>query len=145
VVVKSIGQLLQSKEGKVVHVTPDQTVFDALMLMAKHEIGAVLVVDAEKLTGIFSERDYARRVTLQGRSSREIKVREVMTEKVYYVHPKTTVEEGLALMTNKRVRHLPVLDADGKIVGIVSIGDLVKETISQQEFIIKQLEAYILR
>lgn len=142
---KSIGQLLQSKEGKVVHVAPHQTVLDALMLMAKHEIGAVLVVDAEKLTGVFSERDYARRVTLQGRSSREIKVREVMTEKVYYVHPETTVEEGMALMTNKRVRHLPVLDADGKIVGIVSIGDLVKETISQQEFIIKQLEAYILR
>ncbi len=142
---KSIGQLLQSKEGKVVHVAPDQTVFDALMLMAKHEIGAVLVVDADKLIGIFSERDYARRVTLQGKSSREIMVREVMTEKVLYVHPGTTPEEGMALMTNKRVRHLPVLDADGKIVGIVSIGDLVKETISQQEFIIKQLEAYILR
>lgn len=142
---KTIGQLLQSKGATVIAVAPRDTVFSALRLMAQHNIGSVLVLEEDKLVGIFSERDYARKVTLQGKASSDMTVREAMTEKVCYVSPSITVDEGMALMTDKHVRHLPVLDAEAKVVGIVSIGDLVKETISQQQFIIQQLEAYILR
>ena len=141
---KTIGQLLHSKGNKIIAVAPDETVFNALTLMAQHNIGSVLVLEADKLVGIFSERDYARKVALQGKASRDMPVSEVMTEKVYYVAPAITIDEGMALMTDKHVRHLPVLGEGATVIGIVSIGDLVKETISQQEFIIKQLEAYIL-
>lgn len=122
---------------------PGGSVLDALKLMAEHDIGAVLVVEGGTLVGIFSERDYARKVTLHGKASKDTAVREIMTEKVYYVSPSQTVEESMALMTDKHIRHLPVLDTDKKVIGIVSIGDLVKEIISEQESIIKHLEAYI--
>ena len=111
--------------------------------MAKHEIGAVLAMENNHLAGIFSERDYARKITLHGKNSRETKVREIMTEKVLYVDPGTTVDQAMALMTEKRVRHLPVLDGSRNVIGMISIGDLVKETICEQAFIIKQLEHYI--
>lgn len=142
---KTIGQLLQNKGATVIAVAPHDSVFSALTLMAQHNTGSVLVLEDGKLLGIFSERDYARKVALQGKASRDMPVREVMTEKVCYVSPSITVDESMALMTDKHVRHLPVLDAEARVIGIVSIGDLVKETLSQQKFIIEQLEAYILR
>lgn len=142
---KTIRQLLQTKNNPgIFSVSPDTTVFDCLKLMAEKEIGALLVLEREKLVGVFSERDYARKVVLHGKSSKETPVREVMSEKVVYVRPTQTVEECMAVMTDKRVRHLPVLDGE-KVLGVLSIGDLVKETISQQEFIIHQLENYIMQ
>jgi CBS domain-containing protein len=111
--------------------------------MARHDIGAVLVMRGESLAGIFSERDYARKIILLGKSSKETMVREIMTEKVLYALPSQTTDQAMALMTDKHIRHLPVLDANQKVLGMVSIGDLVKETISQQAFLIKQLEQYI--
>ena len=139
---KTVHQLLESKGRTIVSVAPDAKVIDALRVMADREIGAVLVVDHDRLVGIMSERDYARKVILKGKSSQETYVREIMTERVIYVRPQQTVPECMALMTNKRVRHLPVLDGD-RLVGVLSLGDLVKETISEQEFIIQQLENYI--
>jgi CBS domain-containing protein len=139
---KTVHQLLESKGRAIVSVSPDAKVIDALRVMADREIGAVLVVDEERLVGIMSERDYARKVVLKGKSSQETHVREIMTERVIYVRPQQTVPECMAVMTNKRVRHLPVLDGD-RLVGVLSLGDLVKETISEQEFIIQQLENYI--
>ena len=139
---KTVHQLLETKGSDVVSVSPEAKVIDALRVMAEREIGAVLVVDKDKLVGIMSERDYARKVILRGRSSQETRVREIMTERVIYVRPQQTVPECMALMTNKRVRHLPVLDGD-RLAGILSLGDLVKETISEQQFIIQQLENYI--
>jgi CBS domain-containing protein len=108
-----------------------------------HNIGAVLVMRDGKLAGIFSERDYARKIILLGKSSKETLVREIMTEKVLYALPEQTIDEAMALMTDKHIRHLPVLDANKSVIGMVSIGDLVKETISEQAFLIKQLEQYI--
>jgi CBS domain-containing protein len=140
---KSLKQLLDERPRVPLSVSPDDSVFSALELMAKHDIGAVLVMRGESLAGIFSERDYARKVTLLGKSSKETMVREIMTEKVLYALPTQTTDQAMALMTDKHIRHLPVLDADQKVLGVVSIGDLVKETISQQAFLIKQLEQYI--
>jgi CBS domain-containing protein len=139
---KTVRQLLESKGSETISVAPDSNVLDALKLMAQREIGAVLVVQGTRLVGIMSERDYARKVILKGKSSQDTLVREIMTERVMYARPEQTVHELMALMTNKRVRHLPVLDGD-RLIGVLSIGDLVKETISEQEFIIRQLENYI--
>jgi CBS domain-containing protein len=139
---KTVRQLLEAKGNAVIAVSSESNVYDALQLMAQHEIGAVLVVDAGRLVGIMSERDYARKVILKGKSSQETPVHEIMTERVVYARPETTVDECMALMTSKRVRHLPVMEAE-RLLGVVSIGDLVKETISEQEFIIRQLENYI--
>ncbi|MGH8664272.1 MAG: CBS domain-containing protein [Burkholderiales bacterium] len=139
---KTVRQLLDTKGAEVISVAPDSNVLDALKLMAQREIGAVLVVQGARLVGIMSERDYARKVILKGKSSQDTKVREIMTERVMYARPEQTVPELMALMTNKRVRHLPVLEGD-RLVGVLSIGDLVKEMISEQEFIIRQLENYI--
>ena len=139
---KTVHQLLETKGRAIVSVSPGAKVIDALRVLAKREIGAVLVVEGDRLVGIMSERDYARKVILRGKSSQETYVREIMTERVVYVRPQQTVPECMALMTNKRVRHLPVLDGD-RLVGVLSLGDLVKETISEQEFIIQQLENYI--
>jgi CBS domain-containing protein len=121
---------------------PDAMVYDALELMADKNVGAVLVIDADRLVGILSERDYARKVILHGKSSKDTPIREIMTQRVVYVRPQQTAEECMALMTDKRVRHLPVLE-DDQLVGVISIGDVVKSIISEQEFIIEQLERYI--
>jgi CBS domain-containing protein len=139
---KTVRQLLESKGSQVISVTPDTPVFDALKVMAEKGIGAVLVLQAGKVVGIMSERDYARKVILQGRSSQATPVRDIMTERVMYARPEQTVPQCMALMTDKRIRHLPVMDGD-RLIGVLSIGDLVKETISEQEFIIHQLESYI--
>lgn len=140
---KTLKQLLEERPRAPVFVSPDDSVFSALELMAKHDIGAVMVMRDDHLAGIFSERDYARKIILVGKSSRETMVREIMTEKVLYALPHQTSDEAMALMTEKHIRHLPVLDTDQRVVGMVSIGDLVKETISEQAFLIKQLEQYI--
>ena len=138
----TIRQLLDTKGSDVWKITADANVFDALRLMAEKNVGALLVFDRNKIVGIFSERDYARKVILKGKNSRECSVSEIMTGKVVYVRPSQTIEETMALMTDKHVRHLPVCEKD-EIFGIVSIGDVVKAMISDQEFIIGQLENYI--
>lgn len=140
---KTLKHLLEEHPRAPIAVSPDDSVFSALELMAKYDIGALLVMHDGQLAGIFSERDYARKVILLGKSSKEVTVREIMTEKVLYATPEQTTDQAMALMTDKHIRHLPVLDANKRVVGMVSIGDLVKETISQQAFLIKQLEQYI--
>lgn len=140
---KSLRQLLGDPPRAPICVRPDDTVFFALEQMAKHDIGAVLVMDANRVAGIFSERDYARKVALHGQSSRALRVRDIMTKKVCFALAEQSVAEAMALCTDKRIRHLPVLEADRHVIGIVSIGDLVKETISDQAFTIAQLEHYI--
>ncbi len=139
---KTVSQLLQTKGRQVWSIGPEAWVIDALKLMAEKEVGALLVVEAGRVVGILSERDYARKVSLHGKSSKTTLVREIMTEKVVYVRPDQTVADCMAVMTNKRIRHLPVLE-DDQLVGVISIGDVVKEVISAQEFIIAQLENYI--
>ena len=139
---KTVKQLLQSKGSTVHSVTPEASVFDALRLMADKNIGALLVVSGGKLAGIISERDYARKVILHGKSSHDMPVREIMSEKVVTVRPEQTVEDCMALMTGRRIRHLPVVDGD-RLAGLLSIGDLVKEVIAEQEQTIRQLESYI--
>jgi CBS domain-containing protein len=139
---KTVQQLLESKRHGVASVTPDTTVLEALRLMAEKEIGAVLVLDGESLAGIFSERDYARKVVLHGKASKDTPVREIMTEKVVTVRPEQTIEDCMGLMTDKRVRHLPVLQAK-HVIGVISIGDVVKEMLVEKEFVIQQLESYI--
>lgn len=140
---KTLKQLLAGRNRPLAVVAPGDTVFHALTVMAKHEVGAVLVLDGEQLVGIFSERDYARKLILQGKTSKETLVREIMSEKVAYVTPSVSLDECMALMTEKHFRHLPVLDDAGNVLGIISIGDLVKETICDQQFLIAQLEHYI--
>ena len=139
---KTVRELLLSKSRELCTISPDALVFDALKLLAEKNIGALLVVKNGKLAGIVSERDYARKVILLGKSSHDTPVREIMTERVVCVQPGNTVEECMALKTDKHVRHLPVIENE-KLLGVLSIGDLVKETISQQQFMIKQLESYI--
>ncbi len=139
---KTVQQLLDSKRHKLVSVAPDDTVLDALKVMAEKEIGAVVVLDKDHLAGIFSERDYARKVILHGKASKDTPVKEIMTEKVVCVSPDQSIEQCMGLMTDKRVRHLPVLEHK-KVVGVISIGDVVKEMLSEKEFVIKQLESYI--
>ncbi|GIK42288.1 MAG: histidine kinase [Chloroflexota bacterium] len=139
---KTVNQLLQNKGSRVWSIGPDALVIEALKLMAEKEVGALVVLEGDQVVGILSERDYARKVSLLGKSSKTTPVREIMTEKVVFIRPEQTVEDCMALMTNKRIRHLPVIDGD-RLVGVISIGDVVKEVISQQEFIIAQLENYI--
>ncbi len=140
---KTLKQLLADRSRPLAVVTPNDTVFHALTVMAQHEVGALLVLDGEQLVGIFSERDYARKIILHGKSSKETLVKEIMSDRVAYVTPNATLEECMALMTEKRFRHLPVLDESGSVAGMISIGDMVKETISSQRFLIEQLERYI--
>ena len=139
---KTVKQLLESKTTEVVTIAPEASVFEALELMADKDIGAVVVTHNSRVIGIMSERDYARKVILHNKSSREIPVAQIMTARVVYVRPTQTVDECMALMTDKRIRHLPVLDGE-RLIGVVSIGDLVRATISEQDFVIKQLENYI--
>ena len=137
------AHILKSKASQAVHrIAPAATVFDALKLMAEKGIGALLVMEGETIAGIITERDYARKVILMARSSKETPVRDIMTSKVMYVRPDQTTEECMALMTENRLRHLPVLDGE-KLLGLLSIGDLVKHIISEQRFTIEQLEQYI--
>lgn len=139
---KTVADILKKKGSDVWTVQPDDSIYSALDLMAKKNVGAVLVLESDQLVGIFSERDYAREVVLKGKSSRETVVRAAMTRKVAVVSPAQSVEECMALMTSKRFRHLPVL-VDHRIVGVISIGDVVETVISEQSFIIEQLENYI--
>ena len=139
---KTVRQLLETKGNKIYSVASDCLIYDALTMMAEHRIGALLVMDADHLAGIFSERDYAREVVLKGRTSKTAPVSEVMSTKLITVTCDHTVEECMNLMSGKRIRHLPVLH-DDKVVGVLSIGDLVQETIAYQQFLIKQLESYI--
>lgn len=141
---KTLKQLLTEKKGPLAVVTPHDTVFHALEIMSAHNVGAVMVMDGEHLIGIFSERDYARKLILQGKSSKETTVHQIMSGRVAFVTLQHSLDECMALMTDKRFRHLPVLDA-GQVIGIVSIGDLVKEIIENQKFIIAELERYISR
>jgi CBS domain-containing protein len=134
--------ILRYKGHSVHSVRPDDTVLSALGVMAEHDIGAVLVVEGAELLGILTERDYARKVALMGRASRDSPVRAIMTANVVVIPPNRTVEECMALMTERRCRHLPVVD-NGRVIGLVSIGDLVKATIDEQEFTINQLKNYI--
>jgi len=137
-----VKDILALKGQSVWSVAPDSSVYDAMKRMAEKGIGALMVMEGEKLVGIISERDYARKVILQGRSSRTTQVREIMTSHVLYAQPEQNIEECMAVMTDKRVRHLPVYD-EGRLVGVISIGDLVKSIITEQKFMIEQLEKYI--
>lgn len=139
---KTVRQLLENKGHDVCSVGPDDTVFDAIKKMADQEIGSLVVMDDDKLVGIITERHYARNVVLKGKSSPTIPVRNIMTSRVLCARPEQTAGECMAIMTEKRVRHLPVLDKE-QLVGIISIGDLVKSAIADQKFIIEQLENYI--
>jgi CBS domain-containing protein len=141
---KTARDVLKNKGHLVVSVAPEATVYTALELMAQNEIGAVMVVEGEHPVGIVTERLYAREIILKGKASADTPVREIMTRDVVCVRPQQTVEECMALMTEKRVRHLPVLENDA-MIGIVSIGDVVKAMISEREFVIDQLETYIKR
>jgi CBS domain-containing protein len=139
----SLKRLLEEKARPLISARPDDTVVQALELMAQHDIGVVLVMDGEDLVGIFSERDFARKMIPDGPSMNKTLVKEIMSGKVLYVTLSQTVQECMALMTEYRVRHLPVLDENKCVLGILSIGDMVKETISEQAFLIQQLEHYI--
>jgi CBS domain-containing protein len=139
---ETIGSILGRKGGRVWSVAPEATVYDAIVLMAAKGVGAVLVVSEGRLIGIASERDYARKVVLQGRSSKDTEVREIMTDDLITAAPENTVEECMSLMTRHRVRHLPVLEK-GELVGIVSIGDLVNAIIADQAETIEHLHTYI--
>jgi CBS domain-containing protein len=140
---KIVAHILNSKPEQTVHtIRPAASVFDAVKQMAEKSIGALVVIEGEKVVGIITERDYARKIILMARSSKETPVRDIMTSSVMYVRPDQTSEECMVLMTENRLRHLPVLDG-GKLIGLISIGDLVKDIISEQKFIIQQLEHYI--
>ncbi len=141
---KTVAQMLVGKPTGVISISPDTAVLDALKLLAEKDVGAVLVMEGTRLVGIFSERDYARKVALKGKSASDTPVSEIMTRQVVCVTPAQTNEDCMALMTQKRVRHLPVIDND-RVQGVLSIGDLVKEVICEQQFIISQLEHYIHR
>ena len=138
-----VAQLLSSKaDQRVYTIAASASVYEAIKLMSEKQIGALVATDNEKIVGIVTERDYARKVVLMDRSSKETPVRDIMTGSVRYVHPDQTTEVCMALMTERRMRHLPVID-EGRLVGMISIGDLVKNIISEQKFTIQQLEHYI--
>jgi CBS domain-containing protein len=137
-----IDQLLAVKGKDIWSIAPHAAAFEALQIMAKKDVGALLVIDKGRLVGIFSERDYARKVILKGKSSKETSVGELMTREVFYINPQDTLQECMALMTAKHIRHMPVLKND-QLVGVVTLGDVVKQIISDQKFVIRELEKYI--
>lgn len=138
----TIAHLLDIKGHGVISISPEESVYSALELMSERGIGALVVLENGKLIGMISERDYARKVILQGRSSRDTRVRDIMSTQIVCVGPNRSVDECMALLTDKKVRHLPVLQ-DGKLIGMISIGDLVKQILSEKDFMIEQLEHYI--
>jgi len=140
--VEFVSQFLEKKGHDVWWVAPETTVFDALQLMANKKVGALLVLEEDSLVGVFSERDYARKVILKGKSSKDTPVRDIMSTKIVCVAPNQSTEECMSLMTEKRVRHLPVMDGEN-LIGIISIGDVVKAVIADREDVIEQLEHYI--
>ncbi len=137
-----VSQILQLKGSQTWTIAPTASVFDALTLMAEKDIGALLVVENDEVVGIFSERDYARKIILHGKSSRDTEIQEIMTSEVLCISSDQSVTKCMALMTDKRIRHIPVLD-DGQLVGVISIGDVVKAIITEQQIIINHLEDYI--
>ena len=139
---QSMAQLLAVKGAHVWSISPDATVFEGLRLMADKNIGALLIVEDGRPVGIMSERDYARKIILEGRSSRDTRIRGIMTTRLVAAGPSDSIEQGLAIMTREHIRHLPIVEA-GEVLGFVSIGDLVKATINEQQFTIEQLERYI--
>jgi CBS domain-containing protein len=140
---KTLHQLLATKKHKeVISIAPHRPVFDALVVLAEYQIGALVVLEGDKLVGIFSERDYAREIILKGKSSKTTSISEVMSTNVLTTKPSDTVEDAMTIMSEKHIRHLPVLE-NNKVIGMLSIGDLVKETIDYQQRLIKQLESYI--
>jgi CBS domain-containing protein len=139
---RTVRHILEAKGYDVWAIGPAETVHEALQLMAEKNVGALMVVEGESLVGILSERDYARRVELNQKTARDTLVKEIMTEKVVYIRPERTVQECMALMTDKHIRHLPVFQ-DDRLVGVISIGDVVKDVIAEQQFMIDQLESYI--
>lgn len=140
---RSVQQLLEEKSHKLLSIAPSASVLDALKLMAEKDVGALVVLDGEKLVGIFSERDYARKVILFGKASKDTAVSDIMTSRVVCVRPEQTAEECMSVMTAKRVRHLPVL-VEKKVIGVISIGDVVRAMLSDQQQTIEQLEQYIM-
>ena len=140
---KTVKQLVEEKPHKLLSVTPRMSVFEALQTMAEFDVGALVVLEGDRLVGIFSERDYARKLILHGKSSKETRIEEIMTTRVVCIGPDRSAEECMALMTDKRVRHLPVLE-DKKVVAVISIGDVVREMIEDQKHTIEQLEQYIM-
>jgi CBS domain-containing protein len=138
----TIRQLLQLKGNDIWSITPHATVYDALRMMADKDIGALLVMENDRLVGIISERDYARKITLFGKTSRETLVSEIMTSTVFTIHPDQTIEEVMEMMTNKRIRHVPVV-VDDRVLGVISIGDVVKNIIFKQRQVISEMEKYV--
>jgi CBS domain-containing protein len=138
----TVKEILEDKGATVWTINSDESVYEALIKMAKKDVGALVVMENGKLAGVFSERDYARKVVLYGKTSKESSVGELMTREVTVIHQNTSIEECMALMTQKRIRHLPVMEGN-KFVGIISIGDVVSRIISDQELTIKNLEDYI--
>ncbi len=139
---KTVAELLRAKPARVVKVTPDQSVLDAIKILAAENIGAAMVMNGERLAGIMSERDYTRKVILKGREAETTKVQEIMTANVVVVNPRTKTRDCMAIMTEKGIRHLPVVD-EGRVIGMVSIRDIVGDIIADQDFTIEQLEHYI--
>jgi len=139
---RTVEQLLQVKGTDIWSIEPLTTTYNALEIMAEKNVGALLVMEKEKVVGIFSERDYARKVILKDKSSKNTSVGELMTREVFYIDAKSTLEESMALMTAKRIRHLPVLK-NNRLIGIVTLGDVVRQIISDQQFAIRELEKYI--
>ena len=139
---KPVSQLLKARDGTLWHARPDDTVFEALQLLAEYEVGALMVMDQGRLVGVLSERDYTRKIALQGRSSKDTRVKDIMTRDVLYVTPSTRTRECMALMSEKKIRHLPVLEGS-TVVGMISIRDILDDIIADHEETIAQLENYI--
>jgi len=140
---KTVSDLLKAKPQRLISVRPEQSVLEAIKVLAAEDIGAAIVMSGDSIAGIFSERDYTRKVILMDRSSKHTKVHEIMTKGVTTITSDATVEEAMRVMTKHRVRHLPVVDRDGHVTGLVSIGDLVERTIATQRLVLEQLEGYI--
>ncbi len=138
----TVKEILKGKSGNVLTISPQDSIYRALEIMAEKNLGALVVVENEKVVGLFSEREYARNVVLKGKTSKDTTVKELMNSKVCFVRPEQTLDECLVLFTEKRTRHLPVID-EGKLMGIISIGDAVKQYVAEKEFTIQQLENYI--